>query len=44
MDRIVFLKEGLVASSGTFDELRSTDPDFARLVQLGSLDADSVPR
>ncbi len=40
VDRIVFLKDGRVASSGTFDELRDSDTDFARLVQLGSLDAD----
>jgi ABC-type multidrug transport system fused ATPase/permease subunit len=40
VDRIIFLKEGRIASSGTFDELRDRDPDFARLVRLGSLDAD----
>ena len=40
VDRVVFLKHGRIASSGTFDELRQTDPDFARLVQLGSLDVD----
>jgi ABC-type multidrug transport system fused ATPase/permease subunit len=40
VDRIVFLKEGRIASSGTFDILREIDADFARLVQLGSLDAD----
>jgi ABC-type multidrug transport system fused ATPase/permease subunit len=40
VDRIVFLKEGRIASSGTFDTLREIDADFARLVQLGSLDAD----
>jgi ABC-type multidrug transport system fused ATPase/permease subunit len=36
-DLIIFLKEGRVAASGTFDELRATDADFARLVELGAL-------
>ncbi len=40
VDRIVFLKHGRLASSGTFEELRHSDADFARLVQLGSLDVD----
>jgi ABC-type multidrug transport system fused ATPase/permease subunit len=40
VDRILFLKGGRIASSGTFDALREIDEDFARLVRLGSLDAD----
>lgn len=36
-DLIVFIKEGAVVSTGTFDALRRTNPDFARLVQLGAL-------
>ena len=37
-DRLVFLKNGQVDAEGTFDELRSISPDFARLVELGELD------
>lgn len=36
-DLIVFLKEGRVTAAGTFDELRASSPDFARLVDLGAL-------
>ena len=43
VDRIVFLKEGRVASAGTFEELRATDPDFERLVALGTLDGPARP-
>ena len=39
VDSIVFLDSGRVAGQGTFDGLRSANPDFARLVALGSLDA-----
>lgn len=36
-DTIVFLRDGKVAATGTFDELAATDEDFARLVELGRL-------
>ena len=38
-DQLVFMENGRVASSGTFDEVRRSNETFARLVQLGSLDA-----
>lgn len=38
VDRLFFLREGRVAASGTFDEVRAADAEFARLVELGSLD------
>jgi ATP-binding cassette, subfamily B, bacterial PglK len=38
-DRIYFLKEGQVVGAGPFDELRKSNKDFARLVELGNLDA-----
>lgn len=36
-DVIVFLREGKVAATGTFEELAASDEDFARLVELGRL-------
>ncbi len=36
-DRIVFMSEGRIATEGTFAEVRRTDVDFARLVELGDL-------
>lgn len=36
-DSIVFMKDGRVEARGTFDEVRSTNQDFARLVELGDL-------
>ncbi len=36
-DSIVFLRDGKVASTGTFEELAANDVDFARLVELGRL-------
>ncbi len=38
VDQLIFLRHGRVAASGTFDEVRANDPEFARLVKLGSLD------
>ena len=38
-DTIVLLEDGRVRSQGSFEGLRQTDPAFARLVALGSLDA-----
>lgn len=38
VDQLFFLRSGRVAASGTFDEVRSADAEFARLVELGSLD------
>ncbi|GAA1916895.1 ABC transporter ATP-binding protein [Nocardioides hwasunensis] len=37
-DRLIFMEEGRVTASGTFDEVRQASPTFARLVALGSLD------
>ena len=37
-DQIVFLKEGRVDATGTFEEVRLASAEFARLVELGSLD------
>ena len=39
-DQIVFLKDGRVETIGTFDEVRLANAEFARLVELGSLDPD----
>jgi ABC-type multidrug transport system fused ATPase/permease subunit len=36
-DVLVFLKDGRVEARGTFDEVRSQNPDFRRLVELGQL-------
>ncbi|MBL0749133.1 ABC transporter ATP-binding protein [Nocardioides baculatus] len=38
-DRLVFMESGKVASAGTFEDVRSENSTFARLVELGSLDA-----
>lgn len=37
-DHLVHLRDGRVAASGTFDEVRDSDTEFARLVELGRLD------
>lgn len=36
-DNLVFLKDGRVESSGSFDEVRTASVDFSRLVELGDL-------
>lgn len=36
-DQIALLSAGRVAACGTFEELRNNNPEFARLVQLGTL-------
>ncbi|GLI27351.1 ABC transporter ATP-binding protein [Agromyces rhizosphaerae] len=36
-DTLVFLKSGSVEASGTFDQVRDENPEFARLVELGDL-------
>ncbi|WP_448712967.1 ATP-binding cassette domain-containing protein [Microbacterium profundi] len=38
VDRLHYLRKGRVAASGTFEEVRAADAEFARLVELGSLD------
>lgn len=38
VDQLVFLRRGKVAATGTFDEVRDQDAEFARLVKLGSLE------
>lgn len=41
-DRLVFMENGRVASTGTFDEVRRANATFARLVDLGSLDVPGI--
>ncbi len=36
-DNLVFLKDGRVESSGSFEEVRTRSVDFSRLVELGDL-------
>lgn len=36
-DRIYFLRSGAIASVGTFDELRASEPEFAQLVSRAQL-------
>lgn len=38
-DQVAFMKDGRIVSIGTFDEVRAENHEFARLVELGSLDA-----
>lgn len=40
VDQLVFLSQGRVAATGSFDEVRETNDEFARLVELGSLAAN----
>lgn len=37
-DEILFFSKGRLKSRGTMSQLKSNEPDFARLVELGSLD------
>ena len=37
VDQLVFLRRGEVAATGTFEQVRAADAEFARLVELGSL-------
>lgn len=39
VDQLAFIERGLVTALGTFDHVRDTNSAFARLVELGSLDA-----
>lgn len=41
-DRLVFMENGRVASTGTFEEVRRANSTFARLVNLGSLDVPGI--
>lgn len=36
-DRVIFLSGGRITSEGTFDEVRNSNAEFARLVSLGKL-------
>lgn len=38
-DQLVFMSRGKVETVGTFDEVRAANPEFAHLVELGSLAA-----
>lgn len=38
VDHLVHLREGRIAAEGTFEEVRRGDAEFARLVELGTLD------
>lgn len=38
-DKLVFMSQGLVQATGTFDEVRDQNEEFAHLVDLGSLPA-----
>ncbi len=42
-DHLIYVDGGRVVASGTFDEVRASSPEFARLVELGSLDAWAPP-
>lgn len=37
-DTLIFLESGRIATRGTFDEVRAANAEFARLVELGSLE------
>lgn len=41
-DQLIFMSQGKVATVGTFDEVASTNPEFAHLVELGSLTPASI--
>ncbi len=41
-DCLVFMKEGQIAATGSFDKLSETNEDFQRLIQLGELGADKT--
>lgn len=41
-DRLIFMEQGRVANSGTFEAVRQANAAFAHLVALGSLGADTV--
>ncbi|WP_162254062.1 ABC transporter ATP-binding protein [Nocardioides sp. Soil774] len=38
-DQLVYVEDGRIAAQGTFEEVRQVSPEFARLVELGSLEA-----
>ncbi len=42
-DRVVFLADGTVEATGSFEEVRAASPTFARLVELGTLEPATVP-
>lgn len=41
-DQLVFVENGRITARGTFEQVQEQSPEFARLVELGSLDADPV--
>ncbi|WP_454778561.1 ABC transporter ATP-binding protein [Georgenia muralis] len=43
-DQIVYMKDGRVECTGTFEEVRSANAEFARLVELGSLSQAATDR
>lgn len=43
VDQLVFFSGGRIAARGTFEEVRRESPEFARLVELGRLDAPPAP-
>ena len=42
-DQLVYMEDGHVVAHGTFEEVRRASPEFARLVELGSLDSWNDP-
>lgn len=43
-DQLIFMRDGRIETMGTFEEVRSANPEFAHLVELGSLGTlDDVP-
>ncbi len=43
-DQVVFLKDGHVEASGSFDEVRGRSADFDHLVRLGTLEPQTAGR
>lgn len=41
-DMLLYLEQGRIAGSGTFESVAAESPSFARLVRLGSLDVEAM--